>query len=288
MIKTIYAIAFLVAILGLAYHFAALKIFNVFVAKDTGSQQISGLVQYGLDPAQSLFVFRPNGVATSLPVLIFVHGGSWEEDNAADYGFIGRAFAAQGYLTLVINYRARPHHTYPAFIEDVAQGVAWANQHAQQYGGNGDQIYLVGHSAGAYNVAQAVLDQHYFINAGANPGSVKAVATLAGPFDFLPLDSPITQATFGDVADLSSTQPINFAHRNAPPFLILHGSADATVYPKNAVSLSLHLQQAGAHPKLVEYKDISHTGILLALAKPLRGYAPVLEDVLTFFKDNSK
>jgi dipeptidyl aminopeptidase/acylaminoacyl peptidase len=133
-----------------------------------------------------------------------------------------------------------------------------------------------------------VLDQRYLEAAEITQKYIKGIATLAGPFDFLPLDSKITREVFGKISDLESTQPINFARKDAPPFLILHGTADATVYPKNAKSLFKHLNDVGASAKLIEYQDISHVGILLSLARPLRGKAPVLDDVVNFFKDISK
>ena len=285
MFKALTYLGFALLIGGMLYHFAALKIFNLVLPKDTGSHRVGGAMNYGADHDQTLYVFRPDLANTPLPTLIFVHGGSWEEGDAADYSFVGRAFAAQGFLTLVINYRSRPNHAYPAFIEDVALASAWANQHANEFGGDAKTIFLVGHSAGAYNIAMAVLDQSYFRNVGLDEKNIKGVATLAGPFDFLPLDSPITKATFGQITALENTQPVNYARSDSPPFLILHGSADTTVYPRNAVSLFNHLEAAGALPQYIEYRDISHVGILLDIAKPLRGNAPVVEDVTKFFKN---
>lgn len=285
MIKALSIFSIVLLFGGLLFQFAALKTFNFVIPKDAGSEQVGSAQHYGTDADQTLYVFKPAASAVSLPTLIFVHGGSWEEGSAEDYEFVGRAFAAKGFLTLVINYRARPTNVYPAFIEDVALATAWANKHAKEFGGDGSSIFLTGHSAGAYNVAMATLDLHYLKAAGVDPKIIKGVATIAGPFDFLPLDTESTRVTFGHVVDLPSTQPINYARADAPPFLILHGSADTTVYPRNAISLMKHLNDVGAHPKYVEYEGVSHVGILLDLAKPLRGNAPVLDDICNFFKD---
>lgn len=288
MIKALTIFAVVIFFGGMMYQFAALKVFNLLVPKDQASEFFAGSLAYGSDRDQTLDVYRPRTGNAPFPVLIFVHGGSWKDGDGKDYEFVGRAFAAQGYLTLVTNYRLLPRHAYPDFIYDVANAVAWANRNAVQYGGDGTKVFLIGHSAGAYNVAQAVLDMNYFKIAGADPKSIKAVATLAGPFDFLPLDSPVTIETFGHLTDLPATQPINFVRPDAPPFLLLHGLADTTVYPKNGRSLLQRLKAVGAQATLVEYVGVSHAGIMLALAKPLRGNAPVLEDIVRFFKDRSK
>ncbi len=288
MTKALYIFCFALLFGGLLYHFAALKVFNFLVPKDAGSEQIARSISYGVDERQRLDIYRPTQTVAALPVLIFVHGGSWKDGEGHDYEFAGRAFAAQGYLTLVISYRLLPQHAYPDFVEDVAMATAWANRHASEFGGDGHRIFLVGHSAGAYNIALAVLDAHYMNDAGVEPSTIKGVATLAGPFDFVPLDSPATIATFGQVKDLAATQPINFARADVPPFLLLHGTPDTTVKPRNSRSLLKHLQDAGAQGKLIEYQDVSHVGIMLDIAKPLRGNAPVLADIVEFFKDIAK
>lgn len=285
MTKALYIICVVVFCGGLLYHFAALKVFNFVVPKDQSSQLRAANIAYGPSPHQRLDIYEPKSNTGNLPILIFVHGGSWTAGNQTDYGFVGRTFAAKGYLTLVMSYRGLPEGAYPDFIVDVAEAVKWATFNAANYGGDQKKVFLVGHSAGAYNVALATLDEHYFRDAGTDLSVIKGVATLAGPFDFLPLDSPSTIATFGHVKDLAATQPINFARADAPPFLLLYGLKDKTVYPKNSRSLQAHLVATGAKATLIEYENVTHVGILLDLAKPLRGKAPVLEDIISFFKD---
>ena len=75
----------------------------------------------------------------------------------------------------------------------------WARDNAAQYGGDGSKLFAMGHSAGAYNVAMATLARRV--------EGLKGVVTMAGPFDFLPLDSPITIKVFADVPNLPDTQP---------------------------------------------------------------------------------
>lgn len=285
MTKAIYTLAVLVFFGGLLYHFAALKIFNAVVVKDAESELVARHVAYGPSPRQTLNVFRPTQLSGNLPILIFAYGGSWNSGNSDGYDFVGRAFAAQGYLTFVSNYRLRPESAYPAFVQDMALVVKYAHDHAVDYGGDGDRIFAVGHSAGAYNIAQAVLDPQYFKAAMVDQKWLKGVALLAGPYDFLPLDAEATIATFGAEADLASTQPVNFARGDAPPILLLHGAADTTVYPKNSRSLYQHLIAAGGRATLKEYPGVSHVSIMLSVAKPLRGTAPTLADVTTFFRD---
>jgi acetyl esterase/lipase len=282
MTKILYTIAILLIVFGLAYHFAALRIFNGLVSKDAGSKRIASDVAYGSLQRQKLDIYAPLSGQGNLPVIVFVHGGSWNSGSKGPYEFVGRALAAQGFLTFVINYRLHDEKPFPSFVEDTALALDWATKHAGEYGGNQKRVFAAGHSAGAYNVALAVLDKHYFSSLGNDGQSIKGVITLSGPFDFLPLDTRVTKATFKDAPDLLATQPINFARADAPPFLILHGSADTTVFPRNAVALDKALRGSGAQSTLKMYDDVSHTGIMLAIAKPLRHRAKVLDDAVEF------
>jgi acetyl esterase/lipase len=281
--KILTLIAVLLIVGGLTFHFAALETFNALVPKDAGSKLLASDVAYGTDPRQKLDIYTPTEGQGPFPIIVFVHGGSWQEGNKNGYAFAGRALAAQGFVTLVINYRLHPEHRYPAFIDDVAIALRWAADNGNKYGGTPEKLFAMGHSAGAYAIAMAVLDERY----AATRPKLSGVVTLAGPFDFLPLDSKTTIKVFGDVQDLPSTQPINHVTANAPAFLILHGRDDTTVFPKNAVALDKALHEKGVPSELKFYEGTSHVRIILALAKPLRS-VPVLEDAVRFMKDTTQ
>jgi acetyl esterase/lipase len=276
MAKLMTAIGLLLLLGGLAYHFAALKIFNALVPKDGATARVLEDVAYGPHARHRLDVYVPQGTGP-FPVLVFVYGGSWDSGVKADYGFAGHAFAAQGFFTVIADYRLVPEVHYPGFVEDTASVIGWASAQAAKQGGDPDHLFVVGHSAGAYNAVQAVLLQGL-------ERQVTAMVSLAGPMDFLPLDSPKSIAAFAQVPDLPATQPVNRDLLNMPPLLLLHGADDTTVRLRNSRNLHAALQRHGRVSVLKEYPGVSHVGILLALAKPLRGRASTLADVLDFLQ----
>lgn len=270
------SLCFFAAIAGLIYLIAPLAAFNLLVPKDAAVVAAAGDLTYGPHPRQRLDLYRPVGEGP-FPVLLFVYGGSWDSGRKEDYAFAAHAFAAQGYLTAVADYRLVPDVHYPEFVDDVGRVVNWLAANAGAHGGDGGRLYLVGHSAGAYNVVQTVLRNGL-------DAKVRAMASLAGPFDFLPLDSPKTIAAFGQSPDLPETQPVNGDLRDAPPLLLLHGRDDTTVGLHNSRNLGQAYARAGRHAVVKVYDAVGHVGILLALARPLRHRAPVLEDVAGFFQ----
>jgi acetyl esterase/lipase len=240
-------------------------------------------VAFGPGPRRMLDVHAPKG-AKDAPVLVFWYGGSWSSGRRQDYRFAGRALAAQGFVTVVPDYRLVPQVRFPAFLEDGAAALAWTAANIARFGGNPAAIGVTGHSAGAWIALMLALDPRWLAAAGA-PGVVKAAAGLAGPYDFLPFKpGGAAQLALGEAPDLAATQPVTFAAAGAPPALLLTGDADTTVKPRNSLRLAAAMTAAGANGVARLYPGIDHTGIVLALSKPFRGRAPVLADMRQFLQ----
>jgi acetyl esterase/lipase len=275
----------LVLALAGAFSFAPLQTFNVLVPKDPGVERVAQDVAYGADQRQRFDVYRPQQ-AGSHPLLVFVYGGGWQFGSKEHYEFAARAYAAQGFVVAVPDYRIVPNVVYPAFVEDIASAIAAAQREGKRFNADVSRTYLVGHSAGAYNVTQAVMKPGFLEAAGVKPETIKAVATLAGPFDFVPLDVKYTIDAFSHLsgAALDETQPFNHARAGLPAFLILHGEADETVFLRSPHKLETSLREAGATVEMKVYAGISHSRIMLTLSRFFRDSAPVLEDSVAFFR----
>jgi acetyl esterase/lipase len=260
-----------------------LSLFATFTPKDAAKSPEHG-VAYGADPRQALDVYAPRHETTPAPVAVFFYGGSWDSGRRQDYGWVGRALAAQGFLTIVPDYRLYPAVRYPGFVEDGALAVRWAVEHARALGGDPERIVLIGHSAGAYNAAMLALDDHYLKAAGVEPKVVRAFAGLSGPYDFLPLDGPITERTFGQAPDLPGTQPTAYVRADSPPAFLGTGDGDTTVRPRNTRILAAALRAKGVAVEERHYEGLNHADTVLALSRPFRGKAPVLAEMTAFLK----
>lgn len=284
--RYIIIISGVLAVLGLTavMILSPLHLFNFAVPFDSGSSRVAAGIAYGAGPRRLLDVYRPSTSEQDLPVIVFSYGGGWDSGDRSGYAFAGHALAARGFVVVVYDYRLVPEVRFPAFVDDTASAVAWSLRNAAAYGGSGDQVFLVGHSAGAYNVALTALDGRFLARAGVDGTAIAGVAALAGPFDFLPLSGPATITAFSSWPDLAETQPVNAVTPDAPPFLLVTGDADSTVYPRNSEALAKRLTQAGVPNRLIRYAGLGHAAVVLALSRPLRWRAPVLDDVEAFFK----
>lgn len=262
-------------------------VMNALVPKDTGSIRAATDVPYGSDARQGFDVYIPKNAAEhgSAPLLVFLYGGSWRRGDKANYGFVGHAFAAAGYVTAIPDYRIVPEVRYPDFVIDCGRAVAAFQDRAREFGGRPGAVYLVGHSAGAYNAVMLALADDLARQGGLDRTTIAAVAALSGPYDFLPLRVRATREAFAGVEDLEASQPVNRARADAPPMLLANGSDDGVVTPENIYRLQALLRDAGAIAITREYANLGHAGTLLGLARLFRWRADVLEDVTGFFAD---
>lgn len=247
-----------------------------------GTQRPGHDVRFG-SHGQTLDVWRPAGAAgRPLPVLIFFYGGGWVAGSHDAYGFAARAFATQGFVVVVPDYRKVPRVRFPAFVEDGADAVAWTYGHIAAYGGDPARIAVAGHSAGAHIATLLALDTHYLGDRGLPHDTIKAVVGLSGPYDFYPWTSPRAREAFKGTHDPRMTQPITFARADAPRMLLVTSSGDTEVQPRNAVNLTRRLRAFGATAAFREYPGLTHENIAMALSVPFRGKAPVLADSAAF------
>jgi acetyl esterase/lipase len=258
-----------------------LSMFATLSPKDPAALGVGGQA-YGPDPRQRLDVYVPRRRAEGSPIAVFFYGGSWDSGRRQDYNWVGRALASRGFVTVIADYRLYPSVRFPTFLEDGAQAIRWVVDHAGAYGGDPGRIVLAGHSAGAYNAVMLGLDGRYLKGVGIDPKTVKAVAGLSGPYDFLPLTDAIAIRTFGQSPDLPATQPTSFVTPASPPAFLATGDADTTVYPRNTARLSRRLREAGVEVEERHYAGVDHINIVLALSRPLRGRAPVLDEMTAF------
>jgi len=242
-------------------------------------------IAYGIDTRQKLDIYAPEGDAPAgHPVLVFFHGGAWRDGEREGYGFLGRAFAARGIVTVVADYRKTPQVRFPAFVEDTADAIAWVHANITKHKGDAKNIFVMGHSAGAHIAMLAALDPRWLAASGLKPDVIKGVIGLAGPYDFLPLTTDSSKIALGQWPSLAETQPITYARGDAPPLLLLTGDKDTVVKPRNSKILSAKMAELGGKQQLKIYSGVDHADIIMAIARPFRTKAPVLADVTSFVR----
>ncbi len=249
---------------------------------------VTASASYAEGERHGLDVYAP-AEARGAPVVVFIYGGGWRAGDRGMYRFLGATLAAAGLVCVVPDYRVWPEVRSPAFVQDAAQAVGWAQAHAAEYGGDPTKLFLMGHSAGAQMVALLALNPAWLAAVGMQPGrDLRGVIGLSGPYDFLPLQSETLKQIFGPEEERPASQPINFVTSGAPPMLLATGDEDTTVLPRNSQRLAAKLRAAGNQAELIIYRGVGHAAIVGAFAAPLGFVAPVKRDVLRFIAERSR
>jgi len=240
-------------------------------------------IRYGDQPRRLLDVYAPQPSDKPAPVVVFFYGGNWDSGAKEMYRFVGAALAARGVLTVIPDYQLYPQVRFPAFMYDAAAAVAWTRANVARYGGDAGRLFIMGHSAGGQIATLLALDSTYLQSVDLSPQrDVCGVIGLAGPYDFLPLHSDELKDIFGPEPERQRSQPINYVSAQAPPMLLLAGSADDTVDPGNTLRLAAKLRAAGARVQDELYPGVGHKALIAAFARPLGWLAPTREAVVRF------
>lgn len=228
---------------------------------------------------QRLDLYLPPPASRTSPVIIWIHGGAWQEGDKADCP--ARYLVGRGYAVASLNYRFSQDAVFPAQLEDCQAAVRWLRMHSAEYGLDSTRFAAWGSSAGGHLAA-------LLGTAGdSNPSlgvvssnvscSVQAVVDFFGPTDFIRMDeqlgsngtlrhdaadSPESRLIGGPIQEnkdkVARANPITYTSPGDPPVLLVHGRAD-TVVPwqqsqllldalqKAGVESSLHIVEGGGH-----------------------------------------
>ena len=139
---------------------------------------------YGED-CLNLNIFTPKD-AKGCPVILFFHGGGFDSGVNSEDPFDGAALAARGIVTVFANYRLGPlgwltheelRQQYGREgnfgLDDQLTAIRWVKKHIGAFGGDGENITLLGQSAGAISI------QYHCLNR-ANEGLFRRAAMMSG------------------------------------------------------------------------------------------------------------
>jgi acetyl esterase/lipase len=245
-------------------------------------------VAYGEGPRQRLDVYRaldttgaPLGSAA--PVVIFVHGGSWQSGSKEAYAWVGKALAQMGFVAVLPNYRLMPDTRFPAFVDDVARAVAYTKAHAAAWGGDTARVVLMGHSAGAHLAALVAYDARYLAKHGSTPDILGGFVGLSGPYDFV-FDTDLLKRTFAGAKEREyDALPVHFVTPHSLRTLLVMGQDDQTVNPRNTRSLAAALR--ASHVPVDELWVPGTHGVSVgAFARISRGDSEIVRRIAAFVR----
>jgi acetyl esterase/lipase len=224
-----------------------------------------------------LDIYQPKKSPTPRPVVLFIHGGSWNsgsKDNVL-YRAIGRRLAKQGFVGVVISYRLSPQALVPQQADDCARALAWTVAHIKEYGGDPGRIVLMGHSAGGGLAALLATGSDTLLAKHCLPPSAAHAVLLDDPagldmLDYLtkmqyPGDAQYLVPFSRDPAVWRQASALYHVRAGAPPYSIYIGGQTYPSISSSGEKFRQRLTQLGQAPKYTVLLGKKHVGMVTQL-----------------------
>ncbi len=235
-----------------------------------------------------LDIYLPKKSVGKLPVVVWIHGGSW---NSGDKNFCPIGFmAAQNLAIVSMDYRLSQIAPFPAQLYDCKAVIRWLRAHAAELNLDPNHIGVFGASAGGHLALLLATTADHTALEGDEGGNtnfssrVQCVCAFYPPTDLnrLVTDPKIRADANGDVAKLiggavaqnvdkaNFASPLFYVDKNCPPIFLMHGGADKLVPPEQSELFYEALRKAGVEAQLEIIPNRGH-GIIAppAIAKKI-------------------
>lgn len=244
----------------------------------------SGIVyarRSGLD--LHLQVFRPSkGMLdrSRYPLVVYITGSAWMEQNMDQMVPDLCAFAARGYVVASVQYRHSAAAPFPAQVEDAKTAMRFMRMHAEEYQVDPEKTAYFGASSGAHTAVMAgitgddapdtPLYGEFSAAAGAivdwfGPTAIEQMNLYPSTMDHVQPESPEGMIIGGknvwENMDLArQVDPAGWLREDkpTPPMLMMHGDRDILVPFTQSVHLYERLRELGRDVEFYKLLDASH------------------------------
>nr|BAK05163.1 predicted protein [Hordeum vulgare subsp. vulgare] len=264
------------------------------------SSQVLRSVIYGNQPRNRLDMYIPRERRKPNPVVVFVTGGAWIIGYKAWGALLGKRLAERGIIVACVDYRNFPQGTISDMVGDASEAISFICDTVASYGGDPNQIYLMGQSAGAHIAACALLEQAVKESRGEeiywSVTQIKSYFGLSGGYNMQNLvdhfhERGLYRSIFLSIMEGRRSLPQfspeiviqKLSHEAIallPEIVLFHGTGDYSIPSSASENFADVLKKVGAKTKVQLYKGKTHTDVFVQ--DPLRGGKdPLVEDVVS-------
>ena len=216
---------------------------------------------YGSGPDERLDLFPAESDRAPAPLVVFLHGGYWQELSKLDASFAAPDLVRAGIALAAVDYTLAPQASLEQIVDQATQSVAWLHAHADDLGVDRGRIVVTGHSAGAHLAAMAA--------SRLPPATIAGLVLIGGVFDLEPIArTPINDALGldGDEARRLSVPPAIRA--GLPPAAVIWGIDETDEFRRQGRELVAAWAAAGNRVAGSEVPDRHHFDLPLELGEP--------------------
>ena len=202
----------------------------------------------------ALELYHPPSTPIPAPVVLVIHGGSWQSGSRLELDPLSRYLAGRGYFVASLDYRLAPRTKFPGPIEDVRDALAHLKRRSRELGLDMTRVAVLGRSAGAQIALSAAHAPEPLRGLKAlvvfyGPNDMHLAWRVPGPKRVIDTRTLLRQYLGGSPAEFpalyDSASPLLRAGKSSPPTLMIHGGRDELVWPLHEYRLAEKLKAGG-------------------------------------------
>lgn len=215
------------------------------------------------DGKDLLDIYMPEG-ADDVPVIVFFHGGALRAGDKSLGRVVASRMVPEGIGVVSASYRLTPSVMHPAHVQDAAAATAWVYENIRRYGGNPNNLYVAGHSAGAYLAALLALDATHLGAHGLSPASIQGTIPIS-PFLY------VEETAADRPKDVWGEDPADWLAASVTPhitagkgrMLLIYADGDDDWRRRQNDTFGEAMRTAGNHGvRVVEVPERTHTSLM--------------------------
>ena len=205
-----------------------------------------------------------------VPLLVFIHGGYWQQLSAADSRFPADACLARGWGFAAIDYTLAPEASLDQIVDECRRAIRVLADRADSLGIDATRLVVAGHSAGAHLTAMAAIDPGGDDDHTRIPGTgIAGTVLVSGVFELEPLIGTSINEHIGlDREAARRNSPLGLDVVDTPTALVAYGADETSEFKAQSDAFARHLEAAGTTVTMLEVAGRNHFDVILELAEP--------------------
>lgn len=223
-------------------------------------------LRYGSSPVELLDLFpSPRPPA---PLLVFVHGGYWQELSKNESAFPAPPMVAAGAAFAALDYGLAPAYRLDEIVRMVRRALVWIAAHAEELGVIPTRVFLAGHSAGAHLAAMTLLEG--WAPAGTHPTDLAAgVCLISGVYDLEPIRLTYVNEVLGlDAAEAARNSPVHRLPDRVAPVIVARGGNETGEFARQHDEMVARLSERSPRVTDIVAQERNHFDIPYDLGDP--------------------
>lgn len=243
----------------------------LWIKKRTECLLCAALLFCGIAEAQNFDLYAVQNPSQSKtvkpsPVIIFVHGGAWLSGDKSEYKEMALNFTDNGVCFMAINYQLAPVSVHPQPIENLKKVLVDLKNVKSEPTCDFENLYLVGHSAGAHLIA-------FWATQNDDP-RVQGLIGISGIYDVTDLAAVwpkyigwFIKPEFGEEKNWPAASPKRLAMQSKAPWILIHSKKDELVDRKQSLDFMKSLHKQKIEAEFSEAEQETHFGIIQKMSR---------------------